>query len=334
MAFPFCSERPIYSTSQKLNWWADSSHYGIDFVTYEIVSVSRSVSQIPAREFLFKCVCHVRREYAVRQFGIRVFLDSMLIESLYGYAALLMRNPALFKDSRARLITRRINAVERFFHVRFVACTYFPPDLLWQDYFQIDSFKPRRNSQVIDIGANVGDWTVVVGKHFGAKVVAIEPVATAIELLQRNVRLNSLETSVRILNCALGESVGTVNLVIDALTGYAQSIDPPDSTKGGYYKANCPLDTLDNITSRLAIDAVDIIKIDVDGAEMNVLKRSNATINKFEPKVIVEVHTKQLRQSVMRYFQALDYKLVFEKVNFWNSISVLYLEPVQIESTA
>ena len=266
----------------------------------------------------------------MKQFGFHVFIDSMFTEPAYDLLSFLLKNSSMFTKGRKRLISRRIKAVEDYFKVKFINCSNFPPDIIWQDYFQVDSFIPKSNSNVVDVGANIGDWAVIVGKCFSANVVAIEPVPSAFDCLLTNLQVNSLTSRVIAINCALGERAGFKKFEIDRKRGYANATNVYKVTMSQDSEDQYPLDTMDNVVDRLSLESVDLVKIDVEGSEFDVLKGCRKTIDKYKPKFIIEVHSPALKESVLNFFYECGYSLLFEKVNFCRThlfISVLYLLP-------
>jgi FkbM family methyltransferase len=271
-------------------------------------------------------LCHIRREYASRRFGFRVFIDSMFLETACGWITAILNDSSALNSKRSRIVNRRAKAVEARYGVKYIACAYFPPDIIWGDYSQVDSFLPSPHSVVIDVGANIGDWSIIVAKFYNAFVVAVEPVVSLFKNLEMNVQLNSLNNCVKLVNCALGDHAGTVHLNYDANTGYASASDGRDRTEGEEKADNYPVETLDNLVTRLNLQSLDLVKIDVEGNEFAVLKGSTQTIVRFKPKIIVEVHSPLLKKQVLELMSQYNYLLIHEKVNFHNSISVLYLQ--------
>ena len=270
-------------------------------------------------------VCHIRRESYARYFGFRVLIDSLLLDPLYAYVISVLGKPNMLEKGRRRVIERRMNAVEHRYNVKFADCPFFPPDILWQDYLQLVTFYPKPDSVVLDVGANIGDWSIIVGKYFRARVIAIEPVSSAFRYLERNIELNSLEERVIAINCALGSYIGTTTFHADIQTGYATLSNSNVGLSSP--PAQYPLETLDNIVKSHKLQSVYLIKIDVEGSEVTVLEGCEQTIVRFKPKFIVEVHSLVLRELVIAYFTKHDYSMMLEKVNFVGFISVLYFSP-------
>jgi len=126
-------------------------------------------------------------------------------------------------------------------------------------------------SCVIDVGANVGFFTRGFARATGKEgvVLAFEPqtvprsILTTASFFKRN-------QNIQILPFALGETAGMLTLSI-------------------------PLARLDDVLERYDFGPVSMIKIDVEGAELNVLKGAEATLRKYTPVVICEIDGREHR---------------------------------------
>ncbi|MCZ4343147.1 FkbM family methyltransferase [Sphingomonadaceae bacterium G21617-S1] len=120
-----------------------------------------------------------------------------------------------------------------------------------------------------DVGANVGAYTVLASGGVGAASIAVEPVPSTFASLQANLRLNNL-TNVTALNCGLASIDGEIRFTtsLDCMNRVAREDDCGPTQI-------VPVTTIDKICE----DRVpDIIKIDVEGYELPVLKGGIDTI--------------------------------------------------------
>lgn len=136
----------------------------------------------------------------------------------------------------------------------------------------------RPGDVMVDIGANIGLFTLVAAKAVGqsGSVHAFEPVPGNCERLEENVRLNGF-TNVRLNKSAVGDHAGTVSLAIDA-----DMANTSGASTSSFYtvtrladpviELTAPLDTLDDYATReLAGRRIRLVKIDVEGSEPAVL---------------------------------------------------------------
>jgi FkbM family methyltransferase len=137
----------------------------------------------------------------------------------------------------------------------------------------------------LDIGANVGHYTLRLSELVGptGRVVAFEPVPNTFALLAANVRLAAYQ-NVSLLNLAASDSTRSVSIEIpqfaDGLTNYymAHLSDRPSALA----ILTLPVDAL-GLTQRIKL-----VKIDVEGHELAVLRGMHALIERDQPVLIVE----------------------------------------------
>lgn len=144
----------------------------------------------------------------------------------------------------------------------------------------------------IDVGANMGYYSLVGAKMVGhaGHVHSFEPSAKMVGELRYNVALNGFN-NVCINNMALGEKNGIAQLSRyeqgkEAYGSLAQRPFPGAQVIG--YDA-VQVTTLDEHSTAHGISRVDVIKMDVEGAELNVLSGALETIRNFRPIIILEI---------------------------------------------
>lgn len=125
----------------------------------------------------------------------------------------------------------------------------------------------------VDVGANVGAYSVLAAGACGASVVACEPVPAAYGHLTDNLRLNDLGSRVVARNVAVGASVGTVRFT-DSLDTVNHVLSEVESRETG--GVTVPVDTLDNLLQGLSPK---VMKIDVEGYEAEVIKGGRRTFH-------------------------------------------------------
>jgi FkbM family methyltransferase len=143
----------------------------------------------------------------------------------------------------------------------------------------------KKGDVFIDVGAHIGKYTITAAKIVGKSglVVSLEPFPANYRTLLENIKMNKL-TNVVALNVAVWDAKCDLKLFIGREHG--QHSVKKDSGRGFItVQAN----TLDNIVSTLGVEKVNVIKIDVEGAEAEVIKGSIRILNKYHPKLIIEV---------------------------------------------
>jgi FkbM family methyltransferase len=144
-------------------------------------------------------------------------------------------------------------------------------------------------STFYDIGANVGFFTLVAAKIVGAEgvVVAFEPLPANVGQLEKNVALNAL-SNVTVIPKAVGAIEGVAGLVLgdDARDNSRLS----DGQTDGEDEIEVPVTTVDAAVREHDLRMPDVMKIDVEGAEIDVLRGALETIRRSRPLIVVEVH--------------------------------------------
>lgn len=154
---------------------------------------------------------------------------------------------------------------------------------------------------VFDIGAHHGLYTLLASKKVGSGglVVAFEPSNRELEKLRQHLSLNNC-TNVRVEQSAVSSNVGTASLFVclGQETGL-NSLHPP-VTKEPTQCETVSTVTLDGYASRNKIKHVDLIKIDVEGAELDVIKGAAAMLNS-RPAPVVIIEAQDMRTGPWGY---------------------------------
>ena len=124
----------------------------------------------------------------------------------------------------------------------------------------------------IDIGANIGGYSLFIGAHAGprAHILAIEPQPEIFERLTYNIGQNPFAT-IKALACAAADRDGDITLFVDAQNQGQTSMRIVNSSGGGR-TIRVPAKALASIVAQERYDHVDAIKLDVEGAEDLILE--------------------------------------------------------------
>jgi FkbM family methyltransferase len=128
---------------------------------------------------------------------------------------------------------------------------------------------------VVDVGANIGSISLPLAAS-GLRVLSIEADSANAKLLEAGARLSGLSERMRVVTSAVGDHIGEACFMPHGCHGQLVEGDVDGATR-------VPLITVDALCETEHVDAVDIVKIDVEGAELEVLRgmaglagRSNA----------------------------------------------------------
>ena len=123
---------------------------------------------------------------------------------------------------------------------------------------------------VIDIGANIGLYTVMASQRVGpaGRVIAIEPDPVNISFLRGTLELNEM-SNVTAVQAALSNETGSGLLFLDNLNKGRHCVFDPSGKRPSVKVELC---RLDDLLDRLSVKTVDLIKMDVEGAEFLVVQ--------------------------------------------------------------
>lgn len=144
---------------------------------------------------------------------------------------------------------------------------------IWEEnVYEVKDTHFNKGGVVVDLGANIGTFSIYAA-HFGATVYAVEPEPHNREALEKNIALNSMKDKIHVLPYAISDYKGTA-VISDSGGGSTIKDD-------GIFGAEVEVMSLDNLFSLYHINSVDVLKIDVEGAELEIiLGASRDNLNK------------------------------------------------------
>ena len=151
-------------------------------------------------------------------------------------------------------------------------------------------------SVFVDVGAYIGYDTLRASVRVGrsGKVVAFEPNPAALGVLRANIDA-SRATNVIVQPIACTEKAQTLTLFDSSLGGNAGSSSLSQANAGSltlsYTVDGRPID---DVVRELGLARVDVVKADVEGAELQVVRGAAETLRRFHPRLILEVVPRQL----------------------------------------
>ena len=183
----------------------------------------------------------------------------------------------------------------------------------------ITRFTTKEGDIVIDIGAHIGLYTIISSKRVGAqgKVVAIEADPENFEMLNSNIKLNQL-TNVIPLNYAVFSKETKIKLYLpeveSGFTKYKTIMPNWINTQEKFVEVNA--NTLDYLLqlNQIRQEEVNWIKIDVEGAEFEVLKGATNVLSKSKDiALLIEVHGLDNYRPILEFLRLYNFKIEFEK---------------------
>ena len=167
----------------------------------------------------------------------------------------------------------------------------------------------RSGATVIDVGANVGIFTISLAYAVSEKgrVWSFEPLVENLERLQENIHLNGLK-NIDVFPVGLGNFCGNLDMHLSNDLAYATSRRPVNK-KIEVETRQTEVRRLDDLWQEAERPQVDFIKIDVEGAEIDVLHGARELISACSPQIIIEAHKHQQLKLLSEFFKEVDYSL-------------------------
>jgi len=172
-----------------------------------------------------------------------------------------------------------------------------------------------QTSRVLDIGANIG-WTALclAGIASEGRVIGFEPDPVNFDRCQSNVERNDLK-NIQVYSLALGDHPGSVPMEVRTPSNRGGNRIAPGVTTAGKM---VEVMRLDDFLSTHPLDRVDLIKMDVEGFEVRVLRGAEKTLRLFKPTLFIEVDDNNLRDQgdsaslLVRFLEQLGYANILQ----------------------
>lgn len=171
-------------------------------------------------------------------------------------------------------------------------------EVLVEDPYSFPGLSPK---SVVDVGAKYGEFAVTSILRGSSEAYAFEPLPSNFQKLKELLESNNV--NVRAENIALGDSEEETEFRIDS-----DRIGAMITQFGSGKKIRIKVKPLDSYN----LSGIDLLKIDVEGMEMHVLKGAVMTIRRNKPNIAIEVHSKSLKSEVQEFLRIEGYVQRYE----------------------
>jgi FkbM family methyltransferase len=163
---------------------------------------------------------------------------------------------------------------------------------------------------VVDVGANWGQHTLYMSRLVGAlgSVIALEPYPPAFVELQWHLAANSCRNVLALL-VALSDQDGWASFQVGAHASVGSLVAAPERQTGSSAQISVTTRSLDTVVQLLKLSRLNLIKIDVEGAEALVLAGASEAITRFQPALVIDLHTPEQDLAVARWLTQRGYRL-------------------------
>lgn len=163
---------------------------------------------------------------------------------------------------------------------------------------------------VMDIGANIGVFSLYAAKQKAKKIYSIEPLPQNIPFIKKNIKVNKFNGP-NIINVAVSNRNGVGKLYLGDLDSHGLFFS--HNYKDGFVKfIEVPTLTLEKIINDNKIIKIDFLKIDCEGSEGEIIRSTNKDIWKKINKIAIEYHDKVSslsHQEIVEKLKKNNYKI-------------------------
>ena len=177
-------------------------------------------------------------------------------------------------------------------------------------------FRPKQEDNFVDVGAHIGRYSIIAAKRIGSsgRVIAIEAHPDTFDLLKKNIKLNGL-SNVTTINSVVTSKRGKAKLYLAGqdrgFTVYNTIMT--DRAKPSENFLEVEANTLDNILNENNVQRVNYLKIDVEGAELEVLKGAVNTLSSNKDlTLLIEVHGDANYKPILEIFKGYKFQIDYE----------------------
>ncbi|WP_026899001.1 FkbM family methyltransferase [Daejeonella oryzae] len=192
----------------------------------------------------------------------------------------------------------------------------------------------KEGDTALDIGANIGLQSLRMGRYCGknGRVLAYEPLNYLQEKFNKNIALNGLE-NVQLFPYALSDYDSEISYLIDE-TAWNQGTFSLGNLKSGATSQKVIIKTGDLLPEIIELDSLQLIKIDVEGFELQVMQGLTRCISKFRPRIIFEYDENYWVKNNQRIHECFDFlnRLNYTVYQITDIGCLLITNPVSIES--
>lgn len=171
------------------------------------------------------------------------------------------------------------------------------------------SFAPKEGETVIDVGANVGAYTLLAAKLVGenGRVVALEPEPINFNLLKRNIEINGFKNVILLQLAAWNKDGSAVMEIRRNIADH--TLSPQFGSTEALFQMEVQTARIDSLTRKIGIRKVDWLKVDVEGAEYEVLMGCRNLLASSRAHVLIEVHLPEVLEPIINLLKKLGYQI-------------------------
>ena len=168
----------------------------------------------------------------------------------------------------------------------------------------------KTSNVILDIGSYSGIYSIIASKvNKKADIYAFEPNPNMFDVSKKNFKINNLR-NIKVFNIAISDVVGE-SYLFQNHENYTSVYSLKESKNDGA-RFKVETITLDEVIKNQNINKIDLIKIDIEGFELNAIKGFKSNIQTFQPIMIIECLTEIDIRNIHDFLKEYGYEKVFQ----------------------
>jgi len=193
---------------------------------------------------------------------------------------------------------------------------------IWKEKIYEKDFNIEKNMNVLDIGANQGFFSLYAASK-GANVIGVEPEEKNFDILNENIKINKLEKQIRVYKYAVSCKEGMINLyshdfdeefasgIVTTSKNFLKITKKLNYKKINTQKVNCI--SLKKLLTMIHFENIDLLKIDCEGAEIDILKSAQKDFYKNINNIVMETHDTYPEKDIFHLIKEIGFNIVSYK---------------------
>jgi FkbM family methyltransferase len=207
-------------------------------------------------------------------------------------------------------------------------------EICYNHIYEIDNrFIPKSGDVVFDIGGHIGIFTIRQAKRVNlGKIFVFEPNPETFQRYLKNIKANELK-NVYSFNKAVTFRENETTLRLSEGSSEATTIMKEGTVNTYNKEIRIGTVSLDEVVEKYSISKINLMKIDVEGAELEVLESGLKKALLLTEKIVIETHSPYLKNEVNKKLSGLGFKVVLETPSGENALgknTLMYLYKVKI----
>ena len=219
-------------------------------------------------------------------------MEDVLSRTAFEFETVCRENTSYAYLGNNKALCRVLGKYKIFVDTRDIGITpHLVMDGFWETWLTQCMYRIIKPGDIcIDVGANYGYYSLLMSSLTGkeGRTIAVEPNPYVFSLLAATASVHS--SSIEPVQVALSDVTGYTTLVIpDNFFGDASIVERKDKPRLARSRVDVKTQTLDELAVQLELPRIDLVKIDVEGAEPGVFNGMNETISKNDGlRVLIE----------------------------------------------